>query len=176
MALVVFLRGLNVGGHRNFRPWTLAARLQGLGAVNVGAAGTFVIRKPVGRRELRAKVSMLVPFPVEVVVCDGRDVARLMDHDHFSDHLVGPDTVRFASVLSRTPRLTPSLPMTLPSYGRWLVNVLSRQGQFLVGLYRRDMKVIGLFGEIDKMFGVRATTRSWSTLERIVNVLDEEAT
>ena len=44
MALVVLLRGVNVGGHRTFRPTTLAEQLRHLDAVNVGAAGTFVIR------------------------------------------------------------------------------------------------------------------------------------
>ena len=54
MALVVLLRGVNVGGHRTFRPTKLAAQLRHLGAVNVGAAGTFVIRQPVTRAQLRA--------------------------------------------------------------------------------------------------------------------------
>ena len=47
MALVVFLRGVNVGGHRSFRPTTLAEQLKHLDAVNIGAAGTFVIRQPI---------------------------------------------------------------------------------------------------------------------------------
>ncbi|MBY0496071.1 MAG: DUF1697 domain-containing protein [Cyanobacteria bacterium] len=41
MALVVFLRGVNVGGHRTFRPAALAKQLEHLGAINIGAAGTF---------------------------------------------------------------------------------------------------------------------------------------
>ena len=50
MALVVLLRGVNVGGHRTFRPTTLAEQLKHLDAVNIGAAGTFVIRRPVTTR------------------------------------------------------------------------------------------------------------------------------
>ena len=46
MALVVFLRGVNVGGHRTFRPTTLTKQLKHLDAVNIGAAGTFVIGDP----------------------------------------------------------------------------------------------------------------------------------
>ncbi|HLE55821.1 MAG TPA: DUF1697 domain-containing protein [Rhodothermia bacterium] len=172
MALVVFLRGLNVGGHRRFRPSTLAARLQHVGAINVGATGTFVIRKPVGRRELRGEISEAIPFPVEVAICDGRDVTALVSRDRFSEHQTGADTVRFVSVLSRAPRLTPELPFTFPDQGPWLVKVLAREGRFVVGLYRRDMKVIGLLGELDRVFGVRATTRSWGTMETIAKVLD----
>ncbi len=56
MAVVVFLRGVNVGGHRTFRPSLLAKELHDYDVVNVGAAGTFVVRKP-GRSQaaLRAK-------------------------------------------------------------------------------------------------------------------------
>src|SRR5437879_10042074 len=50
MALIVFFRGINVGGHRAFRPSVLAKELGIYDAVNVGAAGTLVIRKP-GRSE-----------------------------------------------------------------------------------------------------------------------------
>jgi len=59
MAVVVFLRGVNVGGHRTFRPSILAKELSDYGVVNVGAARTFVVRKP----GLRAK------FHAELLVC-----------------------------------------------------------------------------------------------------------
>ena len=42
-ALVVFLRGVNVGGHRTFRPSVVAKELRKFDVVNVGAAGTFVV-------------------------------------------------------------------------------------------------------------------------------------
>ncbi len=36
MALVILLRGVNVGGHRTFRSAALARELQHLDAVNIG--------------------------------------------------------------------------------------------------------------------------------------------
>ena len=74
MALVVFLRGLNVGGHRTFRPTTLARQLRHLGAVNVGATGIFVIRRPIRRSQLRVEVQRRLPFAAEIMICDGRDI------------------------------------------------------------------------------------------------------
>lgn len=47
MALVVLLRGINVGSHRTFQPSVLAKQLKHLDAVNIGAAGTFLIRRPI---------------------------------------------------------------------------------------------------------------------------------
>jgi hypothetical protein len=42
VALVVFLRGVNVGGHRTFRPTTLTKQLTHLDALNIGAAANFI--------------------------------------------------------------------------------------------------------------------------------------
>ena len=46
MALIVLLRGINVGGYRTFRPSMLASDLAAYDVVNVGTAGTLVVRKP----------------------------------------------------------------------------------------------------------------------------------
>ena len=35
------------------------------------------------------------------------------------------------------------------------------------------MKAIGYLGKIEKMLGVPATTRSWTTLEKVVKTLRE---
>ena len=176
MALVVLLRGLNVGGHRSFRPSRLAEQLQHLDAVNIGAAGTFVIRQPVSRAQLRAEVARRLPFDAEIMICHGSEIVRLMSHDAFSRHPVQPDIVRFVSVLSRLPRSAPRLPMRRPSGGRWLLKVLARDGRFVLGLYRRDMKVIGYLGTLDRLFGVPVTTRNWNTIVAIGKVLDNGAT
>ena len=176
MALVVLLRGLNVGGHRTFRPSRLAEQLQHLDAVNIGAAGTFVIRQPVSRAQLRVEVARGLPFDAEIVICQGREIVRLMSHDFFSGHPVRPDIVRFVSVLSRLPRSTPRLPIKLPSRDEWLLKVLARDGRFVFGLYRRHMKVISYLGTLDRVFGVPATTRNWNTITTIAKVLNESKT
>lgn len=44
MASIVFLRAVNVGGHKSFRPSALAAQVAALDVVSIGAAGTFVVR------------------------------------------------------------------------------------------------------------------------------------
>ena len=62
MALVVLLRGVNVGGHRTFRPTVLVRRLESLDVVNVGAAGTFVVRRPVARATAPAVGCYIAPL------------------------------------------------------------------------------------------------------------------
>lgn len=170
MALVVFLRGVNVGGHRTFRPSILARELSDYDVVNVGAAGTFVVRKPGSRAKFRAELLRKLPFETEVVLCDGRDLIRLERENPFGSEL-SPDTVRFVSILSKAVRIRPSIPITLPPSGEWLLRVIAWENRFVLGVYRRHMKTIGYLGQIDKLFGVPATTRNWSTILAIVGIL-----
>lgn len=176
MALVVLLRGVNVGGHRTFRPTVLARQLKRLDAVNIGAAGTFVIRRPVTRAQLRAELARRLPFDAEIVICEGREMVRLLSQNPFADQAVRPDIVRFVSVLSARPRSTPSTPMSFPSGGKWLLKIVAREGRFIFGMYRRHMKVISYLGSLDRLFGVPVTTRNWNTITAIAGtVLDARA-
>ena len=176
MALVVLLRGINVGGHRTFRPSTLAEQLKHLDAVNVGAAGTFVIRSPVSRAQLRAEFARRLPFDTEIMICQGREIVRLTSRNPLADQRVRPDVVRFVSVLSRRPRSAPPTPMSLPSSGEWLLKILAIDDRFAFGVYRRHMKVIGYLGTFDRLFGVPATTRNWNTITAIAKVLGHPGT
>jgi len=171
VALVVLLRGVNVGGHRTFRPAVLARQLQHLGAVNIGAAGTFVFRRPVTRAQLRAEIARRLPFDAEVIICQGRDIVSLMSQDHFAGQAERPDIVRFVSILAKRSRLAPSMPISFPPRGKWLLKILARDGQFVFGVYRRHMKAIGYLGTLDRLFGVPVTTRNWNTITAIAGVL-----
>lgn len=167
MALVVLLRGINIGGHRRLRPTRLADELRHLDAVNIGATGTLVVRKHVSRARLRAEVARLLPFETAIVICEGREIVRLLSR-------APPDArgvVRFVSVLERLPRSTPKLPLQLPARGAWLVKVLARDGRFVIGLHRRRMQVLGQLAKLDRLFGVQGTRRSWRTLAAIAKVL-----
>jgi uncharacterized protein (DUF1697 family) len=167
----VFLRGVNVGGHRTFRPSVLAQELKHLDAVNIGAAGTFVIRSPGTLAQLRSELASRLPFDTEIMICQGREIVRLVSESPFADEPVRPDVVRFVSVLSRSPRSAPATPISLPASGTWLMKILGRDGRFVFGAYRRQMKAIGYLGTIDQIFGVPATTRNWNTITAIAKAL-----
>ena len=171
MALIAFLRGVNVGGHRTFRPSILAQELSDYDVVNVGAAGTFVVRKPGSRAKFRAALLRKLPFVAEVVLCDGRDLLRVEMENPFTAESSTPGVVRFVSIMSKAGGVLRSLPVVFPSEGPWLVRVIGSQGQFVFGMYRRHMKTIGYLGQIDKLYGVPATTRNWNTIVAIVRIL-----
>ncbi|MGE5837781.1 MAG: DUF1697 domain-containing protein [Acidobacteriota bacterium] len=172
MALVVLLRGLNVGGYRNFRPSKLAEQLQHLDVVNIGATGTFVVRRRVSPSQLRAEIAARLTFDADIMIVRGRDIGRLLSHAVFARYPARPGIVRFVSVLSRVPASAPRLPMSFPPRGPWLLRILRRDGRFVFGMYRRHMKVIGYLGSLDRVFGVRATTRNWNTIAAIAKVIE----
>src|SRR5262249_9289633 len=107
-----------------------------------------------------------------VMICEGREIVRLLSQEFFEGHPVRPDIVRFVSVLSRAPSQLPPLPMNLPSEGKWLLKVLARDGRFIIGVHRRQMKVISCLGTLDRIFGQPLTTRNWNTIRSIANVLN----
>jgi uncharacterized protein (DUF1697 family) len=171
MALVVFLRGVNVGGHRRFRPSILARELSKYDVVNVGASGTFVVRKPGSRAKLRAELLRKLPFEAEIALCDGRDLIRLETENPFGVDRPPPDVVRFVGILATTSRVPPATPITLPADGEWLVRLVAARDCFVFGEYRRHMKTIGYLGQIDKLFDVPSTIRNWNTIMAIVRIL-----
>ncbi|MBK6487261.1 MAG: DUF1697 domain-containing protein [Gemmatimonadetes bacterium] len=172
MALVVFLRGVNVGGHRTFRPTVLANELRHLDVVNIGAAGTFVVRQRVTCTQLRAELVRRLPFDTEIMIVAGRDVIRLMSHASLSERPAEADIVRFVSVLSRRSPFQPPIPMRFPAGGKWLLRQDCREeDRFVLGMYRRDMKVIGYFSALDRLLGTSVTTRNWNTITAIAKVL-----
>jgi len=171
MALVVFLRGVNVGGHRRFRPSQLAREMSDYDLVNVGAAGTFVVRKPGSRARFRAALLRKLPFTTQAVLCDGRDLLRLEAENPFASEPSSSDVVRFVSILPKAGGVRTPLPVAFPSDGEWLVRVIASEGQFVFGMYRRHMKTIGYLGQIDKLFGAAVTTRNWNTIIAVARIL-----
>lgn len=174
MAIVVFLRGVNVGGHRTFRPSVLARELREFDVVNIGAAGTLVVRKPGTQARLRAALLRKLPFKPEMMFCNGRDLLQLETDNPFGAEPTGRDIVPFVSILAKAARVRPPLPLTLPPEGPWLLRILAAKRQFVFGLYRRHMKAISYLGQLDKLLGTPATTRNWNTIMAVVRALKAE--
>jgi uncharacterized protein (DUF1697 family) len=171
MALVVFLRGINVGGHRRFRPSVLAQELKAFDVVNVGAAGTLVVRKPGTRTRFLAELRRRLPFEAEIAICDSKDLLRLEKENPFAREPSRPDVVRFLSILSKASRSRVSSPIAIPEGEEWFVQVIGAKRQFVFGAYRRHMKTIGYLGRLDELFGAPATTRSWTTILSVLRIL-----
>ncbi|MBI4880261.1 MAG: hypothetical protein HY812_11475 [Planctomycetes bacterium] len=129
MALVVLLRGINVGGHRTFRPAMLAKQLTQPDAVNIWTAGTFGIRRRVTRAKLGAELAGSLAFDAEIMMCGGREMVRVLSRRQLANQPERPVATR----------------------------ILAREGRFIFGVCRRRMKVIGYLGKICGLHGGGAT-------------------
>jgi len=171
MSSVVFLRAVNVGGANRCQPALIAKQLSKFDIVNIGAVGTFIVRKNVEEPILRAAIAKELPFKCEIMICPARDIVKLISKDRFADEPSDHDITRFVSVLHKRLRTPPSIPLSLPSEKDWLLKIIAIDGRFVLGVYRRQMKAIGYLGKVEKLLAVPVTTRNWNTIEKVAKIL-----
>ncbi len=172
MSAVVFLRAINVGKANRCRPAEIAKKLAKFDVVNIGAVGTFVVRKDVSESALRAAIARELPFKIDIMICPAREILKLAESDPFASYRADANITRFVNILHKPIRKPPALPVSLPSEDDWLARIVAIEGRFVLGMYRREMKAIGYLGKIEKLLGVPATNRNWNTLEKVVKVLN----
>ena len=91
--------------------------------------------------------------------------------DPFGAEPTHASVVPFVSILSKTGKDKPTLPIELPESGEWFVRILGANKRIVFGVYRRHMKTIGYLDRIDEIFGAPATTRSWNTIVSVLRIL-----
>src|SRR5437762_7976749 len=100
MSSVVFLRAVNVGTANRCRPAEIAKKLARFDVVNIGAVGTFVVRKDVSETTLRAAIARELPFKIDIMICPARDLLlKLAAKDPFANEPSGPNFTRFVNVM-----------------------------------------------------------------------------
>lgn len=172
MACVVFLRAVNVGGANRCQPALIAKQLARFDVVNIGAVGTFVVRKDASESAVRAAIAKQLTFKCEIMIVPARDLLKLAETNPFANQPSGPTITRFINVLGQPLRSRPPLPLSLPEEKDWLLKVIAIQGRFVLGIYRREMKAIGCLGKLEKLIGVPATNRNWNIMEKIAKILE----
>ncbi|HZE58446.1 MAG TPA: DUF1697 domain-containing protein [Chthoniobacterales bacterium] len=173
MPSVIFLRAVNVGTANRCRPAEIAKKLARFDVVNIGAVGTFVVRKNVSESTLRAAIARRLSFKCEIMICPARDLLKLAAKDPFANEPSGPNFTRFVNVMHKPLHKRPPLPLCLPADADWIAKIIAIQGRFVLGIYRREMKAIGYLGKIEKLLGVPATNRNWNIVKKIVDVLED---
>jgi uncharacterized protein (DUF1697 family) len=174
MALVVFLRGVNVGGHKSFRPSALAAELADFDVVNVGAAGTFVVRKPISQAKLRDELARRMPIQAEMMICRASEIRDLASGEPFADDASDAEVTRYVSVLAKSLRTLPALPIHRPDGDEWQVKVIGVKGRFALSLHRRLGRTLVYPNEVvEKHLGGSATTRNWNTIFAVCDILKD---
>jgi uncharacterized protein (DUF1697 family) len=172
MAHVVFLRAANVGGKNVFRPAQLAASLAHLKAVNVGAAGTFVIRERTSSASIRRELVQRLPFACHIAIRPAKEILDLVRADPFAGVRLSRDLRGWVAVLCEKPAARPTLPLSFPKGKPWSVRLDRIDGAFAVGLFQRQPNgFVFPSNSVEAALGVPATTRWWETFGRIAAVL-----
>jgi hypothetical protein len=168
VALVVFLRGVNLGRHGRFLPAQLARDLAF--EPNIGATGTFVVRAPVAR----TTVLRDPPMPrlrIRLIIVKGRS-CRICARQPFGRHRPAQRTA-LCGDHAQTSSQGPDLPLIVPPNDDWQVKVVTVAGQLVASVWRHEPgmpRPLYPNAVIEKQFGV-ATTRNWNTVSTICKIL-----
>jgi uncharacterized protein (DUF1697 family) len=174
MASVVFMRGVNVGGHKAFRPSSIVEPLRALEVASIGAAGTFVVRADASADEIRRAFARALPFEAPLMICSDRDLGALLKADPFSG--ASEADGQFISILERRPAKNPPLPLNVPEGREWMVALIAVRGCFVASLMRRlGSRMLYPNEVVEKRLGIAATTRGWPTFLKLREALEKSA-
>ena len=174
MRWVVFLRGVNVGKANRCQPAVIASQLSRLGVINIGAVGTFVVREDVSESALCAAIAKQLPFKCEIMICPARDIIKLAVKGslHRSTFRRKDNAIRECLTKRSHPASASSQPPCLPSPDDWLLKIIAIEDQFVLGVYRREMKAIGYLGKIEKLLRcARNDSQLEYDSEKVVQIL-----
>lgn len=174
MGWTVFLRGVNVGGSKRYTPSQLPDELETLDATNIGAAGTYVIRGTDDPGVVQDLVQEALPFETEILIQPGDQILDLLEEDPLDLERLPDGTKAYLTVLSQAPAQGAEMPLDRPEGEGWQLRLVEIRGDVILSL-RRPEKPGRWYPNsvVEDVFGTPATTRGWSTVERIGRVLRE---
>ncbi len=173
MSHAVFLRAMNVGGKNVFKPAQLATALAHLRMVNVGAAGTFIVRERLTAAVVRREILAQLKFEPDLAIVPAKEILALVQSDPFRGVKFSKDVRGWAAVLCARPKSKPALPIVLPAGKPWSVRFGRVEGSFALGQYRRVGGSLFPNQVVEKALGVRATTRWWETIVKVAQLIED---
>ena len=171
---VALLRAINVGGHATVRMSDLAAAFTAAGGREVRtclASGNVLFTATTAQaaavqRRARAAVGELIGGDAVIVFRTAAELAALVAADPFRAVARGADVKLYVAFLAGPPPRRPRLPLVATREG---IEAFAQRGLDVLLLSR---PVEGHYGFpnnfFEKEFGVKATTRNWNTVGRIV--------
>jgi uncharacterized protein (DUF1697 family) len=178
---VAFLRGINVGGHKQIKMAELGQIFESLGLKNVK---TYILSGNVLFESKEGKVDVLtvkierglhkaLGYEVAVILRTMVELEALMELDPFKQVKDNADVKRYVTFLSEKHQSKLSLPVLSPK-GDWKIIRLNPREVFIVAF-----PVQGRYGEsmalVEKEFGKSVTTRNWNTVVKVLALANKGA-
>jgi hypothetical protein len=141
--------------------------------VNVGAAGTFVVRARASAAAIRREILARLPFAPGIAVVPAREIVSLVGSEPFKGLALSKELRGWAAALCGTPKAKPGLPILKPAGKAWSVRFDRIDGSFALGLLqRRPGGIVYPNQVVEAALGVPATIRWWETLVKLSVLLD----
>ena len=176
IAYAAFLRGINVGGHKLVKMDALKKAFESLGFMNVKtllASGNVVFQAPpmsasVLTKQLEEKLKKTFGFEISVLIRPMKELQRLDKAKPFAGIKVTPQTRLFVTFLSEKPARNLKTPYVAPGGNFKILRASNSEvcSVLTITNLRRGMQFMAF---LDKELGRMITTRSWSTVTRILN-------
>jgi uncharacterized protein (DUF1697 family) len=172
---VAFLRGINVGGNKIIKMEALRQVFESIGFTGVAtyiASGNVIFEsRSKSPAPLKSKIETALKksfgHEVSVSLLDFEKLAALTDEGVFNEIEPSKDVGLLVAFLASEPTLRPKLPISVPKEN---FDVLAARDQAVFIVVRRKPNGQAAFPNdfIEKQFGVKATTRNWNTVKKIV--------
>ncbi len=172
---VAFLRGINVGGRKPLKMDELKSGLAAMNFQNIKtvlASGNVLFDAPkytvvaLGRA-IESKVSELLDHDVSVIVRTVAEIKALADLEPFRWVKMTPSTRLYVTFLAEKSETPAVIPADLVSKNLKILNVTPSEVCSVVTI-TSTQKSLNAMTVIEKQFGEKVTTRSWSTIEKIL--------
>lgn len=137
----------------------VANALPELEVVNIGTAGTFVVRADVADEAIRAAFARALSYDALVIVLSEVDVTAATE---IASRLrLAPNARAFVRVLTDRPPTTPDVPIVRGK--PWTVRIEHAADRFAVGQRHVNGRSLDRTAVVEKALDVRATTRGVDT-------------
>ena len=176
---VAFMRAINVAGHARVKMDVLKETFVSAGCQCVRTyiqTGNVIFESPDTTaiyERIRTKLRQLLGEEPVVFFRSVREVEAIVKGTPFRDFEAEPDTKLYVTFLSQTPPRQPRFPLLSPKEALEVIAMKNLE-VFIVSRQKKN----GFYGFpnnfIEKELGVSATTRSWSTLTKIVQFVRKE--
>ncbi len=167
-----FLRGVNVGGNRKLAMADVRQAFARLGFANVRtllASGNVLFESP--RKDVRGLVRTIEQglakacgMEVSVILRTRGELEKLLAADPFRGTRVTPRTRLFVTFLDETPKSKLKIPYLSPDKSYHILSLRDRNLCSVLTLGPQWARNLRQMDILEKEFGKRITTRSWSTV------------
>jgi uncharacterized protein (DUF1697 family) len=174
---VVFLRGINVGGHHKVPMADLRKELKEMGFENIVTllnSGNVIFNTNTNNPESLEKMisqnlEKTFGFPVPTIIRKSETIYQLFKDNPFRDVKITKDIRLYVSFLKKNTQSDLELPWTSSDNS---YKIIERRDKTILSILDLSVSKTPKAMEItEKFFGKDITTRNWKTIERIVDKL-----